>query len=61
MGKTRKEMRLEIEEIYSGIPGKQISTGIYIDKVGTKYVHIINTWEKTTSEKILIEDFCINI
>jgi len=56
---TNKEKKSAIEEKYDGIPGKQISAGVYLDKVGTKYVHIVNTWGTTTREKILIEDFNI--
>lgn len=52
-----KEKKQAIEEKYAAIPSKQISAGVYLDKVGTKYVHIINTWETTTKEKVLIEDF----
>lgn len=53
----KKEMKKEIEEKYSAIPERQIETGIYMSKVGSKYVHVLHTWDNSYIEKWLIEDF----
>lgn len=53
----KKEMRKKIKEHLAGIPEKQIQTGCYVTKIGTKFVHIINTWGTTTIEKIKLENF----
>jgi hypothetical protein len=55
--KTLKEMKNEIKEKYYAVPERQISTGIYLEKVGRKYVTLLNTWNRTTVEKVEIEYF----
>lgn len=55
--KSFKEMKTEIKDKYYAVPERQISTGIYLVKVGRKYVTLLNTWNKSTVEKIDIEDF----
>jgi hypothetical protein len=54
---TTKEKAIAIKEKYDGIPNKEISTGVYLQNIGRKYVYILNTWSKTTINKQLIEDF----
>ena len=49
-------MAQEIREKYNAMPEKQVSTGIYIKSIGTKYVTLVNTWEHRL-EKIPIEEF----
>ena len=52
-----KEIREAIKEYAESITDRQISFGEYIGVVGTKYVEIINCHEKTTTEKVNIEEF----
>ena len=52
-----KETRKQIKSYLAGIPEQQIATGIYVKSVGTKYVHIVNTWEPTSSYKITLKEF----
>jgi hypothetical protein len=54
---TKKEMRKEIEEYYASIPEAQVDTGIYLDKVGYKYVYLLDTWYETSIEKVELEEF----
>ena len=55
--KTTKEKAAEIKAYYAGIPEKQVSAGVYLKSVGTKYVTLINTWGATTIKKVPIDDF----
>lgn len=54
---TLKEMKKEIEKKYNGIPERQIATGLYLDHVGRRYVHILNTWEGTALNQVPIDIF----
>jgi hypothetical protein len=58
--KTLKEKREEIREKYNSIPEGQVSVGIYLKSVGSKFVTLLNTWDTTTIEKIDIDDFYEN-
>ena len=58
--KTSKQKAAEIKEKYSAIPEKQVSAGIYIKSVGTKYVTLLNTWGTTKIEKVEIDEFYEN-
>jgi hypothetical protein len=57
MAVTVKEIRKCLKEKLEGIPNKEISAGVYVKTVGTKYLTIINTWETTTQEKIHLSEF----
>jgi len=52
-----KVMINKIRSKYEAIPEKQISAGVYLHTIGRKYITVMNTWNKTTLEKIEIEDF----
>ena len=54
---TMRNIRNSITEKYESIPEAQISPGLYLVKVGYKFVHILNTWEHTRLEKMEILDF----
>jgi hypothetical protein len=58
--KSTKEKAAEIEEKYSAIPEKQVSAGIYIKSIGSKYVTLLNTWGTTKLEKVEIDEFYDN-
>lgn len=58
--KTLKEKAAEIKEKYNAIPEKQVSAGIYIKSVGSKYVTLLNTWGTTKIEKVEIDEFYEN-
>lgn len=53
----KKEMKQAIKDRYDAIPEAQISAGLYIHHIGTKYVYILDTWETTTIRKVEILDF----
>jgi len=55
--KTLKEMKEVIKDKVESLPDNQISTGNYVQKIGYKYVHILNTWETTAIDKVEIADF----
>jgi len=55
--KTITEMKREISQKYESVPERQVSPGIYIHNIGRKYITLLNTWEYTRFERILIEDF----
>lgn len=57
---TIKTMKKEIIDKYEKIPERQISVGVYLDKVGYKYMTILNTWNGTRFYKQTIKDFYIN-
>ena len=50
-------MKKEIEEYIATRPEWQVSPGRYVDKIGNKYVYILDCWHHTTIEKVPIEDF----
>lgn len=52
-----KNIRKEIQDFLTGIPEQQIATGIYVQSTGTKYVHIVNTWEPTSTSKMTLKEF----
>jgi hypothetical protein len=58
--KSTAEKAAEIEEKYSAIPEKQVSAGIYIKSIGSKYVTLLNTWGTTKLEKVEIDEFYDN-
>ena len=58
--KTTKEMKSEIIEKYEAIPERQVSPGIYLRSVGSKYVTLLNTWGITHFDKVGIEEFYRN-
>jgi len=47
-----KTLRKKIIARLSAIPERQVSPGVYVSKVGRKYVHLLNTWERTSIEKM---------
>jgi len=55
--KTITEMKREISRKYESVPERQVSPGIYIHTIGRKYITLLNTWDHTRFEHILIEDF----
>lgn len=55
--KTEKQKSQEIISWLANKPENQIATGVYVKKVGYKYVTVVNTWGTTTTEKIPIEVF----
>jgi hypothetical protein len=55
--KTVKQMRKQIKDKYSAIPEQQVTPGIYIKTVGSKYVTLLNTWGITHFNKIEISEF----
>lgn len=56
--KTIKEMKQEIKDKYDGTPERQIGVGIYLDKIGSKYVHILNCHQGCKyNQKIEIKEF----
>ena len=57
---TISEMVKAINEKYAAIPEKQVSAGIYVKTVGTKYVTLLNTWGKAKLEKAEIGEFYAN-
>jgi hypothetical protein len=58
--KTIKEMKIEIAEKYAAIPEKQVSTGVYLRSIGSKYITLINTWDGTHLVKMEISNFYHN-
>jgi hypothetical protein len=54
---TKKEMAKAIKEKFDAIPDRQVSTGIYIKKIGSRYVTLLNIWGTSTLKKVEIEDF----
>jgi len=55
--KTIKQMKQEIKDKYDAVPERQISTGIYLGKIRTKYIEEVNTWTSTRIHRIPIEEF----
>ncbi len=52
-----KKIRQEIIDKYNAIPERQISVGLYLKSVGTKWVKILNTWDGSKIETMDIETF----
>jgi hypothetical protein len=52
-----KNIRKEIKETVMGWPNWEVSTGLLVDKVGNKYVRIINCWGNGSNFKITLDDF----
>ena len=52
-----KTLRNQIIERLAAIPERQVSPGVYVKSIGYKYVHVINTWEKTRVEKMTLQEF----
>ena len=50
-------LREEIKEAQRRNPNGEISAGLYIDKVGSKYVYALDTWEGTQIVKYPIRVF----
>lgn len=55
---TKTEIRNAIKSFAESRPERQISFGEYIGTVGIKYVEIINCHDKTTTEKVPLDEFC---
>ena len=54
--KNLKEMKSEIRDKYNAIPERQVSSGLLLDKIGRKYISILNLYDSQI-EKIEIADF----
>ncbi len=54
---TTKQMKQAILAKNATSPEGQLSTGIYLKKIGSKYVTILDTWESTNTYRINIGDF----
>ena len=54
-----KNLRKQIKEVLAGLPEREFSYGLYATKIGTKWVHFINTFGTTTKDKISLDDFRI--
>ncbi len=52
-------VKKEIKERMAAIPGNEISTGIIVKTVGTKWVTILNIHGGTSEQKISLQDFYI--
>lgn len=52
-----KNLRKEIKETVVGWSNWQISAGFNVDKVGTKYVSIINSWQGGKNFKMTLDEF----
>ena len=50
-------MRKEIKNWADGLPDNQIATGRYLQKIGTRYVYVLDIWDEVTVEKIAIGEF----
>lgn len=56
MGKTT-EIKTVISEMIAAIPGGEIAPGMYLEKIGNKYIHVVDTWGQTTVKKMPIAAF----
>lgn len=54
---TTKQMKQKINDKMESLPGKEIRPGINVEKIGYKYVTVLDIWDETTIEKIDIADF----
>lgn len=57
---TKKEKKQEIIDFIESKPENQFSTGLFFVSIGSKYVYYYSIWDKTTNEKMSIEDFYSN-
>lgn len=57
MEKTKREMRQEIKKFSETLNNGKFKPGMYIEKIGTKYIHIYSVWELYSAQKIEIEEF----
>ena len=57
IGESKEQIRKSIKEWAEGLPGKEFSTGLVLDKIGWKYITYLNTWGTTTVEKMSIKEF----
>jgi len=57
MDKTMKTMRKEIKDWVEDQPEQQIAVGRFMQKIGTRYVYILDIWDEVTVEKIAIGEF----
>ena len=51
------ELRKKIKDFLANKPDWEVFVGIYVKTIGTKYVHIVNTWGTTTVSKIPLKEF----
>jgi len=53
-----EEKRKEIKELIAKKPGAEIAPGLYVKKVGRKWVSLLDTRDtQTTTERVSIEEF----
>ena len=57
-----KEIRKKIKSHYARIPDRQMSPGVYISKIGYKFVYILNInlaqgYYRSTIKKMTLEQF----
>ena len=59
---TTKQKANKIKKWCANIPSRQIAPCVYIDKIGSKYIYILDTWKPvpTSMYKITIDDFYNN-
>jgi hypothetical protein len=61
INKLKKEwdnnMRKKIKDYFKTLKNGEFRPGVYIKKVGTKYIHIYTEWDLSSSQKIEIEEF----
>jgi hypothetical protein len=56
MKKTKSEMRQDIKNMVSGLPGREYQKSV-IGKIGRDYVHFLSLYEGSKPQKIEIEKF----
>jgi len=57
MDKTIKAMRKEIQDWVESSPDEQIAVGRFMQKIGTRYVYILDIWDEVSIEKVAIGEF----
>lgn len=54
--KKMRKMRKKLIDHFEAVPEAQIGPGLYVTKIGYKYVTYLNTWNGSTIDRISIDD-----
>lgn len=52
-----KITREDIKDFVARKPEAEIEAGIFVRQVGTKWVHMLNTWARGSNYKIALSEF----
>jgi len=52
-----KSLRKKLRARLASIPEREIEPGLYVMSIGRRYVHMVDTWDRTTCVRMELKEF----